>query len=187
MIYCANKICYVLLLKLKMSPLHWAVERNLPHIVKLLLENGARTNIRSKFDETAYEIAEKCSYDDILKMFLRHINSNPISQSSSSSSKSYDCPKDSKVSCVTSNTLANRSRFFNYKNNNLQIISFANAFFHFRIPKYQPIASCSTSKISNTNDGGLVRISFTEYMALVQRLKDLEKRVQILENHTYKQ
>jgi GA-binding protein transcription factor beta len=42
---------------LKMTPLHWAVERGHTDVVDCLLSNGADINIQSKFEKTPIDIA----------------------------------------------------------------------------------------------------------------------------------
>lgn len=66
-----------------MTALHWSVEENNSKLVKLLLENGAVTTIKSRFDETAYDIAKNAGLEDIMQM-LSSINNSPNSLPSSS-------------------------------------------------------------------------------------------------------
>ena len=51
-----------------MTPLHWAVERGCTQTVELLLKHGANTNIESKFDKTALEIASENGRPDIFEI-----------------------------------------------------------------------------------------------------------------------
>ena len=55
-------------LQLRMTPLHWAVERGCTQTVELLLKHGANTNIESKFDKTALEIASENGRPDIFEI-----------------------------------------------------------------------------------------------------------------------
>ena len=51
-----------------MTPLHWAVERNYPDIADVLLKYGASKNIKSKFYQTAMDIAKENSKMVLYKM-----------------------------------------------------------------------------------------------------------------------
>lgn len=51
---------------LKMTPLHWAVERGHRDVVECLLANGADVNIMSKFDKTPIDIARDSGRLDLI-------------------------------------------------------------------------------------------------------------------------
>ena len=53
---------------MRMTPLHWAVERGNISTVEMLLRHGSNTNIESKFDKTALEIASDNGRPDIFEM-----------------------------------------------------------------------------------------------------------------------
>jgi len=53
---------------LRMTPLHWAVERGCCGTVEALLKHGANPNIESKFDKTPLEIASENGRPDIFEI-----------------------------------------------------------------------------------------------------------------------
>jgi ankyrin repeat protein len=54
--------------QLKMTPLHWAVERQFIKVVELLLRNGADPHAISKFHKTPYSLAQAHNNVEILKL-----------------------------------------------------------------------------------------------------------------------
>ena len=54
--------------QLRMTPLHWAVERGNISAVQMLLRHGSNTKIESKFDKTPLEIALDNGRPDIYEM-----------------------------------------------------------------------------------------------------------------------
>jgi ankyrin repeat protein len=55
-------------LQLRMTPLHWAVEREHVGTVEVLLQNGANPHEVSKFDKTAFHIALDNNRHDIVQL-----------------------------------------------------------------------------------------------------------------------
>ena len=61
-------------LQLRMTPLHWAVERGCCGTVETLLKHGANPNMESKFDKTPLEIASENGRPDIFEILqVRYI------------------------------------------------------------------------------------------------------------------
>lgn len=56
------------MLQLRMTPLHWAVEREHVDTVEVLLQNGANPHEVSKFDKTAFHIALDNNRHDIVHL-----------------------------------------------------------------------------------------------------------------------
>lgn len=63
-----NSIC----LQLKMTPLHWAVEKQHTNLVTLLLKYGADPNAVSKFNKSPISLAAERKLDDILHDLISH-------------------------------------------------------------------------------------------------------------------
>ena len=59
---------YYFFSQLRMTPLHWAVERGCCGTVEALLKHGANPNIESKFDKTPLEIASENGRPDIFEI-----------------------------------------------------------------------------------------------------------------------
>jgi ankyrin repeat protein len=55
-------------LQLRMTPLHWAVEREHVDTVEVLLQNGANPHEVSKFDKTSFHIAHDNNRQDIVQL-----------------------------------------------------------------------------------------------------------------------
>jgi FOG: Ankyrin repeat len=55
-------------LQLRMTPLHWAVEREHVDTVEVLLQNGANPHEVSKFDKTSFHIAQDNNRQDIVQL-----------------------------------------------------------------------------------------------------------------------
>jgi len=53
---------------LKMTPLHWAVERGHVTVIECLLRHGANAHLESKFEKTALDIAADNGRTDILQL-----------------------------------------------------------------------------------------------------------------------
>lgn len=51
-----------------MTPLHWAVEKEKPETVKILLQNGADPTMVNKFDKTCFDIANDSERHDIIDL-----------------------------------------------------------------------------------------------------------------------
>ena len=61
---------FLLILQLKMTPLHWAVESGDCKSVELLLRHGADIYVENKFDKSPLEIASDKGNTDIYEMLL---------------------------------------------------------------------------------------------------------------------
>lgn len=61
-----------LYLQMKMTPLHWAVERDFPNLVNILLKYGADPNTASKHGDTPVSMALEMGVDDIYQMLSTH-------------------------------------------------------------------------------------------------------------------
>lgn len=57
-----------------MTPLHWAVEKEKPETVKILLQNGADPTMVNKFDKTCFDIANDSERHDIIDLLQVCIN-----------------------------------------------------------------------------------------------------------------
>jgi ankyrin repeat protein len=57
-----------IVLQLRMTPLHWAVEREHIDTVEVLLQNGANPHEVSKFDKSAFHIAVDNNRHDIVQL-----------------------------------------------------------------------------------------------------------------------
>lgn len=51
-----------------MTPLHWAVEKEKPETVRILLQNGADPTMVNKFDKTCFDIANDSERHDIIEL-----------------------------------------------------------------------------------------------------------------------
>lgn len=60
--------------QLKMTPLHWAVQKRHKNIVEMLLKHNANPNFVSKFGKTPIIIAHETGQLDILKMLEDAVN-----------------------------------------------------------------------------------------------------------------
>lgn len=58
----------IAIFQLRMTPLHWAIDRNFDNIAEILLEAGANPHIVSKFLKTPYSIAKERNNDFIVKI-----------------------------------------------------------------------------------------------------------------------
>ena len=59
---------FYVFLQLRMTPLHWAVDRGHVPAVELLLRHGAMVEVTSKFDKTPLEIASDKGRSDIFEI-----------------------------------------------------------------------------------------------------------------------
>jgi GA-binding protein transcription factor beta len=64
-------------LQLKMTPLHWAVERGHISMVETLLRFGADVCAESKFGKTPLEIASDIGRPDIYEMLQARVMKRP--------------------------------------------------------------------------------------------------------------
>lgn len=55
-----------------MTPLHWAVEKQHPNLVTLLLKYGADPNAMSKFDKSPITLAAEKKQNDVLQELISH-------------------------------------------------------------------------------------------------------------------
>lgn len=53
-----------------MTPLHWAVEKEKPETVRILLQNGADPTMVNKFDKTCFDIANDSDRKDIINLLF---------------------------------------------------------------------------------------------------------------------
>ena len=60
-------MCYISL-QLKMTPLHWAVQRGFEECVEALLRFGADVNLDNKFGKTPFEIASGINRQDLIEL-----------------------------------------------------------------------------------------------------------------------
>lgn len=58
----------IFLFQLRMTPLHWAIDRNFDNIAEILLESGANPHVESKFLKTPYSIAKERNNDFIVNI-----------------------------------------------------------------------------------------------------------------------
>lgn len=54
--------------QLRMTPLHWAVERKCSRVMQILLDHGADPNAMSKFDKSPITLALEHNRADLLKL-----------------------------------------------------------------------------------------------------------------------
>lgn len=93
-----NVFVSILFFKLKMTPLHWAVEEDHPNLVKLLLKYGADPYIESKVGETPISIAQELKYMDLVRMmttYKHHVSVSIEEQQEATDSLMQEMERDS--------------------------------------------------------------------------------------------
>lgn len=66
-------------LQLKMTSLHWAIERGFPKMVTLLLKHGADPTVMSKFDKSPITLSLETKQNDVFQELISN-NTMTISE-----------------------------------------------------------------------------------------------------------